>query len=188
MSSTNAEITLNDCTFSLLLEAGVIQQRIQELAHEIRTNYENENVIFVIVLKGSFIFAADLVRAAGISTSKIACISAKSYGNSMQSSGDVIFSGEIGFPSEIIQQSHIIIVEDIVDSGLTVSRLREKLHELSPKSVRIATLLFKEEAFRGTFPIEFVGFSIPNIFVVGCGLDYAELGRELAGIYALKQE
>lgn len=177
------KIIAQDLSFELYLPASDIQKRVQALGAAIRQQYENKNPIFIGVLNGAFLFTADLVRACQISCEvdfiKIASYAGTTSTNKMKKA--------IGL-SKDIKQRHIILVEDIVDTGNTFSKLLPDLQVLQPASIAIATLLLKPEALQhADLPIQFVGFEIPNKFVIGYGLDYNEVGRQLEGIYQLAE-
>ena len=167
-------------TFETYLSKGQLEQRIQELGAQISADFEGEDLVLLGVLNGSFLFLADLVRAIPL---PISCefIKISSY-SGMQSTGQV--SEAIVIPPSIAGKS-VIIVEDIVDTGKSMAYLLEKLATFQPKRVAIATLLFKKEAFSFNYPLDYVGFEIPNKFVVGFGLDYDGAGRNYPEIYQL---
>ncbi len=171
----------HDLSFELYLPAHHIQERVQTLGLAIRHQYENKNPVFIGVLNGAFLFIADLVRAAQIPCEvdfiKVASYVGTTSTNKMKKA--------IGL-SKDIKHRHIILVEDIVDTGNTFAKLLPDLQALAPASMTIATLLLKPEALQhSNLPIQFVGFEIPNKFVIGYGLDYNEVGRQLEGIYQL---
>ena len=174
------KIQIKDKTFETYLSKGQLEQRIQELGAQISADFEGEDLVLLGVLNGSFLFLADLVRAIPL---PISCefIKISSY-SGMQSTGQV--SEAIGIPTSIAGKS-VIIVEDIVDTGKSMAYLLEKLATFQPKRVAIATLLYKKEAFSFNYPLDYVGFEIPNKFVVGFGLDYDGAGRNYPEIYQL---
>ncbi len=158
-----------------------IQKRIQEIAAELDETFQNEVPILIGILNGSFIFSADLMRCMNIEC-EIDFIKLSSYSGT-QSTGTVRLLKDI---SADITGRHVIIVEDIIDSGLTIKFIRDRMQEASPKSVSIVTLLMKPDIAKVEFPIEWVGFEIPPEFVVGYGLDYEQKLRNLKGIYRLE--
>lgn len=170
-----------DKTFELLIPEEKILNEIKRLAQEINQHYQDLNPVFIGVLNGAFMFAADLLKNIDI-PSEITFIKAKSY-EGIQSTGHV--STRLGLEAPV-KGRHIIILEDIVDSGYTINHLMEMLQDQKPASVNIASLLFKPEALKADLDIKYVGFSIPNQFVVGYGLDYDGQGRNLRDIYCLK--
>ena len=157
-----------------------IINRIKRIAHEISKKYSGESPIFIGVLKGSFIFIADLIREMDIDC-EIDFIQVSSYFGT-SSKGSITFKKDISIN---IKDRHVVIVEDIIDSGLTIKLLREQMLELEPKSLAITTLLLKPEIANIDFKIDWVGFEIAPQFVVGYGLDFNQKFRNLRGIYCL---
>jgi hypoxanthine phosphoribosyltransferase len=173
-------IKVHDKSFDIYLTQETIQQRVKELADQINTDYAGKRPLFIAILNGSFMFAADLFKNLTIEA-EICFIKLASY-KGMKSSGNVVTS--IGLEDDLFGKE-VIIVEDIVDTGKTLHNFLPKLGHQQPKSLRIATLLHKTEAT--VFPLhpDYVGFVIPDKFVVGYGLDYDGLGRNLKEIYQL---
>lgn len=167
---------------NVLLDAERIQSRVKELAAEIERDYpEGEEIHLVGVLKGGFIFMADLVRAMSHRVS-LDFIAVSSYAKSTKSSGEVRMLKDL---DSGLQGRHIIIVEDIVDTGLTLTYLQEILRARSPKTLRTACLLSKPSRRQVDVAVEYIGFTIEDRFVVGYGLDYAEQYRNLPYIAVL---
>ena len=154
------------------------------LAQDIKRDYANKNPLFLCVLNGSFIFAADLFRACGLHDAEITFIRFKSY-DGMSSTGNV---KEIMGLSEDITGRHVLIVEDIIDSGITAAQLRKELAKQNPASVKMVSLLFKPESLTVGNAPEYVGFEIPPKFILGYGLDLDGLARNLPDIYVLKEK
>lgn len=177
------KVNKHDLQIRTLLSAEVIAKRIGEIAAQIDADFTGDEITVVTVMKGSFIFAADLVRA--INT-PLTCyfVSAASYGDAKVSSGEVVID-DSGLPKDLAGR-HILLIEDIVDSGLTMIRLKEHLLQSDPASVRVCSLLRKPEAIEHHVEIDYVGFEIGNEFVVGYGLDYAQYLRELPYIGVLE--
>lgn len=173
-------ISIEDLRFKPYISAEDIQKKIDEMAQQIREEFEGTQPVFLAILNGAFIFAADLIRAVNIE-SEITFIKLASY-KGLESTGKV--ETLIGLDTDL-EDRHIIIVEDIVDSGKTLSEFIPELHKFRPKSVSIASLLLKSEELRYPIDVKFVGFDIPPKFVVGYGLDYDGFGRELSAIYQL---
>ncbi len=168
-------------SFVELISASRIFVRVSELAVEIEKQYTGEAFCVVAVLDGAFVFAADLIRALSFDTEVVFC-KYKSYVGT-ESSGSL---QEILPLGQEIKGKHVLIVEDIVDSGLTVSKIKAKAIELGAKSVQTAALLFKPSNFNfGEVP-DFVGFEIEDKFVIGYGMDFDGFGRQLPGIYQLQ--
>ncbi len=175
-------ITVKDKTFVPFLEPAKLEQRIRELAAALNEDYHDKMPLFVVVLKGAFLFAAELFKHVTI-PSEITFVRLSSY-ESMESAGRV--KQIIGL-EESVQDRHVVIVEDIVDTGLTMAQLTAQLREKGAVSVEIATLLHKPEAMREEVNTRYVGFEIANRFVVGFGLDYQEQGRNLNGVFVLSE-
>ncbi len=161
-----------------------LKERIKELAHKIANDYRDKNPVLVGILKGSFIFMADLVRELQI-LHEIDFISVASYGSGKHASGVVRWLKDLSIN---IEGKHVIIVEDIIDSGLTLNYIRNNLLTRKPKSLKIVTLLNKRRRRKIKIPLKYVGFSIPDKFVVGYGLDYDEKHRNLPYIAQLRNE
>ena len=157
-----------------------IMERVHQIADDISNQYKSEVPILIGILNGSFIFASDLVRAMKIDC-EIDFIKVSSYSGT-KSKGTVHLKKDI---SADITDRHVIIVEDIIDSGLTIRFIRERLLDAQPKSVSIVTLLMKPELVEIDFDINWVGFEIPPHYVVGYGLDYDQKFRNLRGIFRL---
>ncbi len=173
-------IKVHDKTFETYLSEETIQKRVQQLAAAINKDYAGRRPMFVAILNGSFMFASDLFKHLTIEA-ELCFIKLASY-KGLKSSGNVVTS--IGLEDDIFNKE-IIIVEDIVDTGKTLHNFLPKLEHQQPKSLRIATLLHKSEATEFPLKLDYIGFDIPNKFVVGYGLDYDGLGRNLKEIYQL---
>lgn len=168
-----------------LFSAKQIEKRNLQLAQQIAKDYEGQEVIFVCVLKGSFVFYADLVRAISLAMEesqmdapKIICdfIALQSYGTSMSSSGVVKITADLNTP---IEGKHVVVVEDIVDTGLTMDYLLNNLSTRKPASLRVCSLLYKPARAIKKISIDYLGFTIDDLFVFGYGLDYKQFSREL---------
>jgi hypoxanthine phosphoribosyltransferase len=166
-----------------LISQEKIAKRIAELGAEISERYQGKELTVICVLKGSFIFCADLVRAITVPV-KCEFISCSSYGNAKTSSGEVKLALDVSIP---LDGKHIMIVEDIVDSGLTLKYIRELFSVRNPASVACCALLQKPDALKVDVKVEYTGFKIGNEFVVGYGLDYAQRYRELPYIGVVLQ-
>src|SRR5205809_3341796 len=168
---------------NVLLDAAAIQTRVGELAGEIERDYPaGEEIHLVCVLKGGFMFMADLVRAMSARVS-LDFIAMSSYAKSTKSSGEVRMLKDL---DSGLQGRHTVIVEDIVDTGLTLTYLQEILRARSPKTLRTACLLSKPSRRQTEVAVEYIGFTIEDRFVVGYGLDYAEQYRNLPYIAVLE--
>lgn len=168
---------------NVLLDAEMIQARVKALAGEIERDYPgDEEIHLVCVLKGGFMFMADLVRAMSHRVS-LDFIAVSSYAKSTKSSGEVRMLKDL---DSGLQGRHIVIVEDIVDTGLTLTYLQEILRARAPKTLRTACLLSKPSRRQVDVVVEYIGFTIEDRFVVGYGLDYAEKYRNLPYIAVLE--
>jgi hypoxanthine phosphoribosyltransferase len=175
-------IQIHDKEFKIFIPSEYIEDEVKSLAQKLEKEYQEKNPIFLVVLNGAFMFAADLLKNYSKSCD-ISFIKLSSY-QGMNSSGKV----EVGINFSIdVENRHVIIVEDIVDTGLTIQELKHQLKNNNPASIEVCTLLFKPEAFRGIEPPKFQGFVISNTFVLGYGLDYNERGRNLKDLYQLKE-
>lgn len=166
-----------------LLSAKQIGERVKELAQEILVRFKDEPqpIVLIAILKGSVIFLADLCRALDRPV-HLEFMGVSSYGAATVSSGIVRITQDLG---ATIKNRHVVIVEDIIDTGLTIRYLLENLKTREPKSLSVCALLEKPAKSKGQVPIDFLGFSIPDQFVVGYGLDNAELHRNLPYIGVL---
>jgi hypoxanthine phosphoribosyltransferase len=170
---------------NILLDADAIQARVRELAAEIERDYPpDEEIHLVCVLKGGFIFMADLVRAMSPRVS-LDFIAVSSYAKSTRSSGEVRLLKDL---DSGLQGRHIVIVEDIVDTGLTLLYLQDILRARAPRTLRTACLLSKPSRRQVDVTVDYIGFTIDDDFVVGYGLDYAEKYRNLSHIAVLNGE
>lgn len=177
------KVQLHDKPFTVFLEEEKILSRIESIAQDINHEYAGATPVFMIVLKGAFMFGSELVsRYKG--PCQLAFVTIRSY-EGLKSTGKVQVSG---LDADLIKGQDVIIIEDIVDSGRTLHEFLPILQEVGPASVKIATLLSKPEAMRFKVPVAYFGFEIPDDFVVGFGLDYDGMGRNLRDIYQLDQE
>ncbi|MFQ3609913.1 MAG: hypoxanthine phosphoribosyltransferase [Fimbriimonadales bacterium] len=167
----------------VLLTSAQIRERVAELARQIMRDYsETEPPLLVGVLKGSLVFVADLMRQITLPVS-FDFVATSSYGTETQTSGQVRLLKDLDTP---VVGRHVLVVEDIFDTGLTLNYLVSQLRDRQPASLRLCTLLSKPECHRVQLPIDYLGFEIPNRFVVGYGLDYQERYRNLPFIAVLK--
>ena len=166
----------------VLISADAIQRRIKEMGADIARDYAERNPLLIGVLKGAFIFLSDLMRAAEIPLG-VEFIAISSYGAEMRTSGEVRILKDLDVA---IEGRHILVVEDIVDTGLTLSYLLANLKSRGAASVKLAALLDKYERREKEVPIDYLGFKIPDKFVVGYGLDFAERYRNLPYIGVVK--
>lgn len=171
-----------DKEFDLYMSRSEIQAIVDRLASEITRDYKDKNPLICPVLTGSYLFAADLTRAIGFDH-EVSFVRYSSY-SGMSSTGCVKES--LPFPKSCTGR-HVIIVEDVVDTGVSMECMLHRLKALNPASVAICSFLFKPGCFHKDFKIDYVGKSIPDDFVVGYGLDYNEMGRTLSEVYSLHQ-
>jgi hypoxanthine phosphoribosyltransferase len=177
-----ASLKVHDKYFVPYISEPEITQRIRELALEIDAQYKDKRPLFIAILNGSFMFAADLFKHISIEA-EICFIKLASY-KGTKSSGQVITA--IGLDTDIVDR-HVVIIEDIIDTGKTMSEFLPQLHHQQPASLRIAALLHKPEATTYPIQIDYLGFSVPNKFLLGYGLDYDGLGRNIKEIYQLTE-
>lgn len=170
--------------FRKYLTAETIRSRIEEMGVELTEEYGDKKPILIGVLNGAFMFLADLMRAMKIDC-EMDFLKLSSYGEAKITSGEV---RELKSVDADIKGRHIIVVEDIVDTGLSMQYLLDRLSRQNPASLKTATLLHKYEATKVEVRLDFVGFRIRNLFVVGYGLDYGQIGRNLADIYILEEQ
>jgi len=171
---------------STLITESAIQRRVVEMAAEISNDYRGTSVTVVGILKGSFMFISDLIRQIDESIPiEVEFMTVSSYGDAMVSSGRLHIEQDITTP---LEDKDILLVEDIVDSGLTIGGVQRLLLSRKPRSLRIATLLEKETGQPHHLQLDYIGFRIPNVFVVGYGLDAAQRFRNLKEIRALDAE
>lgn len=173
-------IQVHDKKFEPYISADKIQQRIQELATSISNDLKGEKPLFIAILNGSFMFAADVFKYLTIEA-EISFIKLASY-KGMKSTGNVVQA--IGLDEDLYGRT-VVILEDIVDTGKTLSQFLPQLEHQQPKKLMIASLLTKPEALQHPIKIDYLGFSVPNKFLLGYGLDYDGLGRNLPQIYKL---
>lgn len=174
---------INDLSFQPLLSTNEIQLRIQAISSELSTQYHNKCPLFICILNGAFMFASDLTRSFS-GPCEITFVKLASY-MGVASTGSV--QTVIGL-DDPIEGRHVIIVEDIVDSGRTLHHFIELLKSKNPSSICTVSLLLKPEALQFPVTLDYIGFEIPNDFVVGYGLDYNGLGRNLPNLHVLKPD
>jgi len=158
-----------------LIDAGTIGRRVAELGQAITEDYRGQALVVVPVLKGSYMFAADLVRHIDLDVA-IDFLGVRSYGDEQESSGVVQITTDL---SNSIEGKHVILVEDIVDTGLTISYLHQNLATRQPASLKVASLLHKPSRTRVPVEIDYLGFTVDDVFIVGYGLDFAQKFRNL---------
>jgi hypoxanthine phosphoribosyltransferase len=175
------DITINNDTFTLYLSEQQIHDRVKELAARINNDYQGKVPIFIGILNGSFIFFADLIREITVDC-EVDFLKLSSYGDAKISSGQVHLLKDLNCQ---VAGRDIVVVEDVVDSGISMEFMKRLVMKENPASFRVVTLLLKKSVAKVDFPIDYVGFEIPPEFVIGYGLDYAQKVRNLKGIYRL---
>jgi hypoxanthine phosphoribosyltransferase len=173
-------VQVKDRQFSVFIPASQIESVVAEMAGSINRDYEGKKPLFLAILNGSFVFAADLLRKINIPCN-ISFVKFSSYQGTETTSN---VKQLIGL-NEDIKGRHIILVEDIVDTGITLDLLLNELQKHEPADVKIACFCHKPDAFRKSYKIDYVGMNIPNEFIVGYGLDYDGYGRNLPDIYKI---
>ena len=175
------DIQIHNLYFQPLFSKEEIAKRVVELGKQLTIDFKDKKPLFVSILNGSFVFAADLIRAVDTEL-EIAFIKLSSY-KGFHSTGEI--EGIENF-LQSIENRHVIIVDDIIDTGQTVHAFSNKLYAMNPASLSTIFFLVKPAALKFPIKIDYIGFEIPNDFVVGYGLDYDGLGRNLSGLYQLK--
>lgn len=175
---------MKDCIKEILVTSEEIQNKVKELAEKINCDYKNKNLVVVGVLKGAAVFMSDLIKNIEVPLT-IDFIAVSSYGSSTESSGVVKLIKDL---EESIEGKDVLIVEDIIDTGLTLSYLVENLKSRGPNSVKICSLLDKPERRKVDVKVDYVGFKIPDKFVVGYGIDFAEKYRNSSYVAVVKEE
>jgi len=175
-------IQVQDKTFSSFISAEKIEDAVTNMAERINSDLSGKNPLFLVVLNGAFIFASDLIKKIDIPC-EISFVKLSSYVGTQTTS---LVRELIGL-DEVLKDRTVVIVEDIIDTGITMGFTTEKLKKLEAKEVLISTLLFKPDAFKGNYHIDYIGLEIPNDFIVGYGLDYNGNGRNYPEIYKIKE-
>jgi hypoxanthine phosphoribosyltransferase len=183
MNKQGDKIIINGETFVPLLSDEEIQKRVKELGEQISRDYRGKVPIFIGVLNGAFIFMSDLLKNVDIEC-EVDFFKLSSYGDSKISSGNVKLLKELNCD---VNDREIIIVEDIVDTGLSIKYIEELFSKHTPKSMKVVSLLVKPESLKYDVKIDYIGFRIPSQFVIGYGLDYQQKYRNLSSIYVLSE-
>lgn len=166
----------------ILIDEQTIAARVKELGREISAQYPDGNILFVGILKGSFVFMADLVRRVDVAC-QIDFARISSYGRGTESSGKLDVIMDVGLP---VEGRDVILVDDIVDSGLTLNQYRQRLEQLGPRSLRVAAMIDKTSRREKHVDVDYCGFHVEDGFLVGYGLDCDECYRHLGAIYVLE--
>lgn len=172
-------IAVHNRSFEPFIQSDIIAKRVADIATQMNIRFEGKNPIFLAVLNGAFIFAADLLRHIDVQ-SEISFVKIASY-EGMQTTGDI--KELIGF-TEKLTNRHVVILEDIIDTGMSMQHILKQVEAQKPASVSIATLLLKPSSLKVTVKIDYIGFEIESRFVLGYGMDYDGIGRNLPEIYA----
>lgn len=175
------QVEIENIVFEKIIDSSQLKEIVESCAKQIKKDYKDKNLVFVIVLNGAFVFASDLLRQFPFPCETY-FIKVSSY-QGMQSTNQVQISG---LPSKVLEGKDVVIIEDIVDSGLTMQKLLEYLQQEKVSSLEVCTLFFKPGNFKGNYNIKYIGKSIENDFIVGYGLDFNDKGRNLSGVYQRK--
>ncbi len=183
-SDTNSpadNVTVNGERFRIFISEEEISNRVNELATKLNHDYAGRTPTFIGILNGSFIFFSDLIRRIDVDC-EIDFLKLSSYGDAKISSGNVKLLKDLNCQ---VTERDIIIVEDIIDSGLSIEFIKKLITRQMPRSFSVVTLLYKSDCVKIDFKVDYIGFQIPNRFVVGYGLDYAQKARNLRSVYVL---
>lgn len=175
----NNTFTIGKFKFEKKISAEKIQDKVREIAARITKDFEGKQLTYIIVLKGAFIYASDLIRNIPL-RSEILFIDSKSYGKNFKSTGEV----SLNLLNIDISGKDVLIIEDIIDSGKTMKAVIEALKELNPSSISLTAIFSKSSLREVELKVDYLGYDIPPDFIVGYGLDYAEQGRHLPDVYA----
>ncbi|MDR0363551.1 MAG: hypoxanthine phosphoribosyltransferase [Bacteroidales bacterium] len=178
MSDIKKKLKIKDKEFEVFIREADIQRAIKEVAAKINNDLAGKNPLFLIVLNGAFMFAADLMKHVDIEC-QLSFVKLSSYSGT---STTQVIRELIGLDEPLVDR-YVVLVEDIVDTGHTMAHLLETLKGLGAKEVKIATLAFKPDAFKYNYPLDYIGMNISNNFVVGYGFDYDGFGRNSVDIY-----
>lgn len=178
------QVTLRDKTFRLYIPNEQIQKVVKEMAERMNRDLKGKDPLFVCVLNGAFMFAAELLKNIDLVESEITFVKMASY-RGTHSTG--IVRQLIGL-NEVIENRSVVVLEDIVDSGSTIENIIQQLREMNPREIKLASLLLKPAALVKEVHLDYVGMEIPNDFIVGFGLDYDGYGRNLKDIYSVVEE
>lgn len=175
------QVKIHDKTFELYIPYEKIRSVIETMAEQMNSDFRDKDPLFVCILNGSFMFAAELFKRIELMKAQITFVKLASY-HGDKTTGDV--KQLIGF-NERVEGRTVVILEDIVDTGITIDNILEQLKKLNPAEIKIATLLLKPDALQKEVQLDYIGLKIPNDFIVGYGLDYNGLGRNLIDIYTV---
>lgn len=177
-------VTIHDKEFELFITAEKIRSIVEEMAEKMNNDFEGKNPLFLCILNGSFMFATEVFKRISLLDAEISFIKLASYSGT-HTTGNV--KQLIGLNEDLTGRT-VIVLEDIVDSGLTIANTIEQIQAKNPADIKIATLLLKPDALQVKVPLDYIGFEIPNDFIVGYGLDYNGRGRNLIDIYKVTEK
>ncbi|MFV0267069.1 MAG: hypoxanthine phosphoribosyltransferase [Draconibacterium sp.] len=177
-------VKIHDKEFGLFISHEKIQSVVEQMAEEMNAELVGKNPLFLCILNGSFMFAAELFKRISFVESEISFVKLASYVGD-QTTGAV---KELIGLNENIEGRTVVVLEDIVDTGITIDNIQQQLKRMNPKEVLVATMLLKPDALKKDVDLKYVGIEIPNDFIVGCGLDYDGHGRNLIDIYSIVKE
>jgi hypoxanthine phosphoribosyltransferase len=172
-------VTIHDKEFELFITDEKIRSIVEDMAEKMNSDFKDKNPLFLCILNGSFMFATEVFKRISLLDAEISFIKLASYSGT-HTTGDV--KQLIGLNEDLTGRT-VIVLEDIVDSGLTIAHTIEQIQAKNPADIKIATLLLKPDALQVKVPLDYIGFEIPNDFIVGYGLDYNGRGRNLIDIY-----
>lgn len=175
------QVRVHDKTFELYIPYERIRAVVEKMAEQMNTDFADKNPLFICILNGSFMFAAELFKRIELVETEISFVKLASYQGD-KTTGDV--KQLIGL-NENIEGRTVVVLEDIVDTGITIENILEQLTQLKPRELKIATLLLKPDALQKKVQLDYIGMEIPNDFIVGYGLDYNGHGRNLLDIYSV---
>lgn len=175
------QVKVHDKTFELYIPYEKIRAVVEKMADQMNTDFADKNPLFICILNGSFMFAAELFKRIELVETEISFVKLASYQGD-KTTGEV--KQLIGL-NENIEGRTVVVLEDIVDTGITIENILEQLTKLKPKELKIATLLLKPDALQKNVQLDYIGLEIPNDFIVGYGLDYNGHGRNLLDIYSV---
>lgn len=177
-------VKIHDKEFELFISNEKIQSVVQEMAEKMNVELAGKNPLFLCILNGSFMFAAEIFKRINFVESEISFVKLASYSGE-HTTGAV---KELIGLNENIEGRTVVVLEDIVDTGITINKIQQQLKSMNPKEVQVATMLLKPDALKKEVDLKYVGIEIPNDFIVGCGLDYDGYGRNLIDIYSIVKE
>ncbi|MFV0592952.1 MAG: hypoxanthine phosphoribosyltransferase [Draconibacterium sp.] len=177
-------VKIHDKEFELFISKEKIQSVVEQMAEKMNVELAGKNPLFLCILNGSFMFAAEIFKRINFVESEISFVKLASYSGE-NSTGTV---KELIGLNENIEGRTVVVLEDIVDTGITIDNIQHQLKSMNPKEVLVATMLLKPDALKKDVDLKYVGIEIPNDFIVGCGLDYDGYGRNLTDIYSIVKE